>query len=563
MVSERTGSASAADSADSADYVGSAGSAGLTGVAGRAITIAALAIIVANVALTLPSSLPGALQVSLHATGGQITWYSTLFGVATALGGLPFAVLGDLRGRKRVLLLGFALVAIGSLIALLAGDIHVLWVAQAVAGFGGGALYTCSLATIVAASRTPRARATAIAIWTVALALGTAIGPFEAGLLAKNGDWRLAYIPVLVLAVVVGLACVWFAPESVSTTRRAYDWGGQALIALCVLGICYGSIQGSEQGWTYWGVLLSFALAVVFLAAFLWHEARHPEPLLRLSLFRSPAFSSAAFIALVGMASFVAGAYMLGLLFGIADGLNPFQVALRLVPLSLVTVVLYPVLRRWLASVSARWLLGLGVLPLAAGLFWLGALPEGAGYGEVIVPTLLCGVGFAFLVSSLTTGAVNSVPIQLGSVAAGTTETLRLIGQTLAIAVIGAIGLSRANAYVLSGLARLGSSGIPAPVLHAAEGIASQGGVVAVASVPLGPASKVITPLALTSLTNGLDDAFRLAGIVVLVGAVVALVFLRDDPGRILLEDPEDARPAHATAAATIESYGASGDLGG
>jgi len=326
----------------------------------------------------------------------------------------------------------------------------------------------------------------------------------------------------------------------VATGRRSYDWGGQVLIALFIVSICYASIQGSEEGWTTAAVLGSFAAAVVFLAAFLWYESRNPEPLLRLSLFRIPAFASAGFIAVVGMAAFVAAAYMLGLLFGIADGLSTWQVALRIVPNSLVTVVLYPLLRRWLPTVSARWLLGLGTLPLAGGLFWLSALPVGAGYGEVIVPILLCGVGFAFLVTSLTTGAVNSVPIQLGSIAAGTTETLRLIGQTMAIAVIGAIGLSRADAYVTSGLTGLAKSGLlPAPVLHAALGIASQGGVVAVAAVPLGPASKVITPLALTSLTNGLDYAFRLAGIVVLVGAAVALLFLRDQPGRIILEDSE------------------------
>jgi MFS family permease len=523
--------------------------AGVSPAAARALATAAVAIIVANIALTLPSSLPGALQVSLHATGGQITWYSTLFGVATALSGLPFAVLGDLRGRKRVLVLGFALVAAGSLIALLAGSIHVLWVAQIVAGLGGGALYTCSLSVIVAASRTPKARATAIAMWTVSLALGTALGPLIAGGMARNGSWRLAYLPVLIIALVAGAACAWLTPESVATVRRSYDWPGQALIALCVVGICYGSIEGSEQGWTYWPVLLSFAAAAMFLGLFLVNEAGRAAPLLRLSLFRVRAFSSAAFIAVIGMASFVATAYMLGLLFGIADGLNPWQVSLRLVPNSLMTVILYPLLKRWLAGVSARWLLGFGVLPLAAGEFWLAQLPPGASYGQVIVPILLVGIGFAFLVSSLTTGAVNSVPIQLGSMAAGTTETLRLIGQTLAIAVIGAIGLSRADTYVQHGLA---TSGLPAPVLHVAQGIAAHGGVVAVISVPLGPASHVIAPIAVTSLTHGLDFALRLSGIIVIVAALVALIFLRDHPDRLILDDSAefaDREQSPATAA--------------
>jgi MFS family permease len=525
-----------------------AGASSAKGTAARTFAIAAVAIMVANIALTLPSSIPGAIQQGLHATGGQITWYSTLFGVATALSGLPWAVLGDLRGRKRVLLAGFGLIAVGSLIALLAGSVHVLWVAQIVAGLGGGALYTCSLAVIVAASRTPQARARAIAMWSVALALGTALGPLIAGIMARNGDWRLAYVPVLIIAVVAGAGAAWLVPESAATARRSYDWPGQALIALFVIGICYGSIEGSEQGWTFGPVLTSFAVAAVLLVIFLVHESRQQQPLLRLSLFRIPAFSSAGFIAVVGMASFVALAYLLGVLFGIAYHLSPLQVALRLVPNSLVTVILYPLLTRWLPRISARWLLGVGVLPLAGSLFWLAALPVGASYGQVIVPILLAGVGFAFLVTSLTTGAVNSVPIQAGSMAAGTTETLRLVGQTLAIAVIGAIGLSRANAYVLHSLLR---AGLPTPALHVALGVEAGGGVLAVASAPLGPLSHTVAPLAIVALAHGIDDAFRLGGILVLVAAAVALVFLRDHPDRLVLDDPEDtaSRPARAASA--------------
>jgi MFS family permease len=534
--------------------VGASSGAGLPGAlpdtraATRAFATAAVAIMVANIALTLPGVIPGAIQRGLHATGGQITWYSSLFGVATALSGLSFAVLGDLRGRKRVLLAGFGLVAAGSLIALLAGSVHVLWVAQIVAGLGGGALYTCSLAVIVAASRTPRARAKAIALWSVALALGTAIGPLIAGGMARNGSWRLAYVPVLIIAVVAGAACAWLTPESVATARRSYDWPGQALIALFVIGVCYGSIEGSEQGWTFGPVLASFAAAAVLLVLFLVHESRHDQPLLRLPLFRIPAFSSAGFIAVVGMASFVAVVYMLGLLFGIADHLSSWQVALRVVPNSLVTVLLYPVLKRWLASVSARWLLGLGVLPLAGAQFWLAQLPVGASYGQVIVPILLTGVGFAFLVTSLTTGAVNSVPIQVGSMAAGTTETLRLIGQTLAIAVLGAIGLSRANAYVQHSLL---TAGLPAPALHVAQGVAASGGVLAVASAPLGPLSHKLAPLANAALVHGLDDALRLSGALVLVAAVVGLLFLRDHPDRLILEDPEEGASRSPAAAAS------------
>jgi MFS family permease len=501
-----------------------------------AFVCAAAAILIANVALTLPTALTGSVQQHLGATGSQITWYSALFGAATALSGLSFAVLGDLRGRKRIILAGFGLLVIGSLISMLAGSVHVLWVGQAVAGLGGGALYTSSLAVIVTSSRTPEARARAIAVWSLALALGTALGPLLAGGIAGTGSWRSSYAPVIALAVIAAVACARFMPESTATERRSFDWVGQALIALVVIGVCYGSISGSTNGWGSGSAVGSFAGAAVLLVGFLVHESRHHQPLLRLSLFRSSAFSSAAFVAVVGMTSFIGVIYILSLLFGIADHLSAWNVALRVAPNSLMTLLLFPVLRRWLSQVSGRWLLGLGVLPLAAGELWLAQLSVGASYAQVIGPILLIGIGFAFLVTSLTSSAVNSVPIQVGGMAAGTSETLRLIGQTLGIAVIGAIGLSRADSYLGR---KLAVSKLPSPAMHVVQGVAAHGGVIAVASAPLGPISHVVAPLAVSALVEGLHAALVVSAIALIVAAASALLFLRDHPDRLVLVDPE------------------------
>jgi MFS family permease len=142
-------------------------------VARNAFLSGGIAVLVANIALTAPTVLTGKIQLDLHATGAQLTWFSALYGTAAALSGLSFAAIGDRWGRKRVMMVGCTLLVIGSVIGLLAGSIHVLWVGQTVAGLGGGALYTLSLSMIVAATKTAESRARGIAIWAVLLGIGT------------------------------------------------------------------------------------------------------------------------------------------------------------------------------------------------------------------------------------------------------------------------------------------------------------------------------------------------------------------------------------------------------
>src|SRR2546429_5459208 len=103
-----------------------------------------LAVCLAQIALAMPATLNGLFQEDLHPVGSQLTWISDAFLLPVSVLELTFGVLGDLFGRKRLLVGGGALLVAGEALAAAANSIHMLWVGQAIAGLGAAAMFPTS-----------------------------------------------------------------------------------------------------------------------------------------------------------------------------------------------------------------------------------------------------------------------------------------------------------------------------------------------------------------------------------------------------------------------------------
>ena len=154
---------------------------------------ASLGACVGQVALAIPAVFNGLFQQDLHTTSSQLTWISAAFLVPVTLFELTFGVLGDLFGRKRMLVGGALLLALGELIsALTPGSstssnvrVGVLWTGQIISGIGAAALFATTLAMVAAGTHTANHRARSIAIWAAALSAGGFISPVLGGLVAE------------------------------------------------------------------------------------------------------------------------------------------------------------------------------------------------------------------------------------------------------------------------------------------------------------------------------------------------------------------------------------------
>ncbi|MEV6608759.1 MFS transporter [Kutzneria sp. NPDC051319] len=478
------------------------------------------AVFLAQTGLVLPAAINGVIQRTLQLSGAELTWVSDAFLVPIAMFSLTFGVLGDRYGRKKVLLAGFLLTLLGAAIAAVGSTAPTLWIGQAAAGVGAAALFPSSLAVITAVTPSPGARARGLAAWTTALSAGALVAPPLSGVAVELGSFHWAFGAVAILAGIGTVAIFLLVKESSRPNGRSFDWPGQIAIAAALLALLFGVIEGQELGWTSPLVVGAFVLFIVFLTAFIVIENRGPQPMLRLSLFRIPAFSGAAVVAVVGMLGFLGGAYALSIRLGVIQHQTPLQAAVPFLVIQGVTPFIWPLLVRLLRRVGPRIMLVCGLLAIAAGWGWLGALPVADSTIVTMLPALLAvGLGFGLLVSAITAAAVNVVPIQLTGMASATTSVVRDLGQTFGPALIGAIVLSQAAAALAPRLA-----GQPGP----ANAVFEAGGPLAVATADLGPASD----LARAALEHGYAVGSFVSAAVCVCAAFVALVMVRAGAGR-------------------------------
>ncbi|HTW15594.1 MAG TPA: MFS transporter [Nocardioides sp.] len=522
-----------------------------------------LGVFVAQVAYSLPASVLGTIQQDLGISGAQLTWVSASFATAMVIFELTFGVFGDIFGRKQLLLGGLGVLMLGEFITVLgAGDVHALWVGQAIAGIGAGALYPISLTMIAALAPSAEARARSIALWAGFLSIGAAVSPIAAGTLAENGHWKASFwIPIALAAValVVSLG----ARNSSAPEGRRLDIPGQLTLIIGLLALVWSLTQGSEDGFGRTGIVTGFVVAAVFLVAFVAIELKTPSPLVHLDLFANRAFAITGIVAILGMFAYLAVCFSMTMFLGAVIHIGAVYIGILFLVIQIPALLLVPLVARLIHSVSPQWVLTLGFVCIGAAALWASSFdahsfldaqgaPDDGAFVKFIPPMVLNGVGFALTVGSITAVAINSVPLRLAGMASATTNLLRDFGFAMGPVLGGAIYNSIANGRLNDGLdAALGEAAqegftvlgqpldpqVPTEaVMGALHGIAQDGGAVTVNSVPVltDPGSgapfvdmpAALHDLAFNSLSHAFNVGFAVAGICALASAVLTAVGL-------------------------------------
>ncbi|MGA5795701.1 MFS transporter [Streptomyces cellulosae] len=495
-----------------------AGAARNPGYAGT-LAAACGAVFVAQVANALPVSLNGLFQEDLQTRGSQLTWITAAFMIAVVCFEFTFGVLGDLFGRRRLVMAGTALVVAGSTVAALAPTVQVLWVGAALNGLGAGAMFPGSLTSITAVTRTAKERASSVALWSGFLSAGAAVSPLIGGMFAKIGSWRGSFWVLVALAVVSMALTALLATESRAPEGRRLDVPGQVTFALGLILVLYGAVEGPESGWTTIPVMLSFALGGVFLAGFALVELGADSPIFDLKLFRNRAFTVSSIVAVVGMLAFLGACFSTSMWLGPVQHQDPIRVAVPFLLLQGPAFVLVPLVSRLLHKVAPGWLLTSGFVLMAAGSLLFTQLDvTDTSLTPFLLPSALIGVGFALTVSSVTAVALNSVPQHLAGMASATTNMLRDLGFVLGPVVVGAVALSNAGSAFAENLA---GAKLPAAHAQAAQEIGREGGAIAVNSLPEGVPGSAAHGLALEALGSGFSTAYLVCGIAAAVAALL------------------------------------------
>ncbi|MEU4875077.1 MFS transporter [Streptomyces sp. NPDC021608] len=394
------------------------------------LLIVSLDVTVLNVAL--PS-----MQSDLHASTSGLQWTIDAYTLVLASLLMLAGSTADRIGRKKVFLSGLVVFAAGSLLCSLAPSLDLLIAARMVQAVGGSMLNPVAMSIITNTFTDPRERARAIGVWGAVVGISMAAGPLLGGLLVESVGWRSIFWLNLPVGLVALLATLRFVPESRAPRARRPDPVGQLLVITLFGSLTYAIIEAPEAGAATSGPFAAVALAA--LSGLLWYEPRRDEPLIDLRFFRSAPFSGATVVAVSAFAALGGFLFLSTLYLQNVRGLDALHAGLWMLPMAVPTFLCAPLSGRLVGSRGPRLpLLIAGVAMTTSGVLFA-AFDAETSDATLFLGYALFGVGFGFVNAPITNTAVSGMPRSQAGVAAAVASTSRQLGQTLGVAVIGAV----------------------------------------------------------------------------------------------------------------------------
>ncbi|WP_134738759.1 MFS transporter [Nocardioides sp. 503] len=425
--------------------------------AGLAVLSASLLVVVMDMTI-LNLALPD-MSADLRPSSVELLWMVDAYPLVLA--GLLVAAgsLGDRWGRRRMLVAGFSVFALASLLVLVADSPGEVIAVRAFLGAGGAMIMPSTLSLIRTLFSDPRERATALGVWGSVAAVGGALGPIVGGALLERFSWHSAFlfnVPVMVVAVVASLLLL---PESRSARPGRLDAITLVSSMLGMVALVHAIKQLGKHGPETDTVLVA-VVAVVALAVFVRRCLTVAAPMLELRLFQGRAFSAGVVTALVTSFAMAGLLLLVAQWLQLSEGYRPLRAGVALLPMAAGGVIAGPFAPALAARIGARAVLAGGLVVGSAGLLLLTVLPQPLGYPGVAVALSLVGLGLA----SLAVGSaviMAGAPLDQAGSAAVLEESSYEIGAVLGVAILGSIATTAGlgPATLSEALSRVGLAG--------------------------------------------------------------------------------------------------------
>ncbi|MEA2603414.1 MAG: hypothetical protein QOF89_4406, partial [Acidobacteriota bacterium] len=347
--------------------------------------------------------------------------------------------LGDITGRRRLLLAGIFLFTVASVLCGFAPSLWLLIGARAAQGLGAAVMMALTLAFV--GETVPKAKTgSAMGLLGAMSAIGTALGPSLGGVLIAGLSWRAIFLVNVPLGILTFLLAYRYLPvdaQEPKTDRAGFDNVGTLLLALTLAAYALAMTIGRGR---FGSLNMALLLAAAFgVGLFVLVEARAASPLIRLAMFRDPVLSASlamsALVSTVMMATLVVGPFYLaralGLdpaLVGIVLSVGPLVVALSGVPAGGIA-----------DRFGAQRMTIVGLIGMAAGCFILSVLPATLGIPGYIAPIVVITVGYALFQTANNTAVMTDVPLDRRGVVSGVLNLSRNLGLISGASVMGAV----------------------------------------------------------------------------------------------------------------------------
>ena len=376
---------------------------------------------------------------------GEIEWVIIAYLVVTAGVLLTAGRISDMIGRKPIWAAGLIIFTVGSAFCGFAPSLGLLIAARALQGLGGALIMAISPAMLTSAFPAHE-RGRALGLNAVVVALGVSTGPTLGGIITSTLSWRWIFFVNLPIGIIGLILTMRILKEKMRWNRGKFDPVGAILLALGLVAITLGLSFGQEWGWN--SPLLIGCLATGFIALILLYivEKRVADPIINLSLLHNRVFLSATLSLVLSFLALFAVSFMLPFYLEELRGFTTVQAGLLLTPLPLTIAVIAPFSGTLADRFGTRWLAAGGLTIACIGLILISQLDAHSSTWDIIWRLVITGMGQALFQSPNNSALMGSAPKGQQGSAAGFLATGRVVGQSVSVALSGAIFTSLGGA---------------------------------------------------------------------------------------------------------------------
>jgi EmrB/QacA subfamily drug resistance transporter len=467
------------------------------------------------------------IQSGLHAGVTQLQWVVSGYALTFASLMLICGTLGDLFGRKRLMLTGVAIFCAGSVVTAVATSSTLLIIGRVVMGVGAAASEPGTLSMIRHLYPDRKSRSRALGTWAAVSGLALALGPVIGGGLVGFWSWRAVFWFNLAFGAVALVAAAIVLPERADPVKARLDWGGFILGAAALATATFATIMGETAGYITWWILLLYGLSVMTVIAFILVELRVQNPMLDVRFFKRPPFAGSTVVAFSTYFGIFSIFFFVALYLEVVGNASPYALALDFIPMTVGMVLASLLTGRWVALVGNRTPMTVGCVVAAVGIILTDVvISPNSNISSVGWTLAIAGIGFGMAIVPVTSSSLSSVPAEHSGMAASMTNTSRELGAVAGVAILGTIVNGQLTVNLITRLAAIGippafRSQVIAAVTTGSLGSQARG------SAGKGNASvqqiiNEVVSAAYGAFGHGLDLALTASGALLLASAVVA-----------------------------------------
>lgn len=406
------------------------------------LAVLSLALLTVVMDLTVLNVALPSISAELRPSATQQLWMVDAYSLVLAGLLISMSGLADRWGRRRLLMLGFAVFGLSSLLIVWADSSAAVIALRALLGLGGAMIMPTTLSMLRVVFTDTRERTLALGVWAAVSAAGAAVGPIIGGFLLEHFSWHAAFlvnVPPMVLAIV---AAALLLPESRVATAARWDGIG-SLLSIAGVATLVWSIKEFGKHFVADGLAnpaawIALACAATLLTLFVRRCLRVRDPLLDVRLFQRPQLTAGVLAALFSMIALGGGLLLLAQWLQLVEGYSPLQAGYRLMPFALGAVVTSVAARYLVDLFGARAVMTLGLLLPALGFLLFYLSPDPLAYPWVAAAMILQGAGAGALAIG-SAMIMSASPQEKAGNAAAIEETAYDLGNVFGVAVLGTI----------------------------------------------------------------------------------------------------------------------------